>query len=114
MHGFLVGSKQALWGYLDGVKQFNEYMQASNPDDALRLFAESVDRTEKLNGFINWSIVKGCKPININAPWQGVKKWLVGNSVNGVDCNYISRPKRAFQIETGSNPDNRGTSANSR
>lgn len=91
-------SENTLRRYLDGVKVFTEYMKAENPDMALQAFAESADRTATLDAFIDYLIGQGVNAVNLKGLFFGVKKWLIANRVNGVDWDYISRPKVASQI----------------
>jgi site-specific recombinase XerC len=91
-------SEETLRRYIDGIKAFTEYMKAESPDAALRTFSDSEDRTAKLDGFVDYLLEHGVKPISIKALWQGVKKWLISNRINKIDWDYISRPKVASQI----------------
>jgi len=91
-------SQETLRRYLDGIKQFTKFMKAESPDNALKAFAESSDRTAVLDGFVDWLISLGKSPINIKAVFQGVKKWIIANRINGLGWDFISRPKVASQI----------------
>jgi len=91
-------SLETLRRYLEGIASFTEYMQANSPDAALEKIRGASDITETLDKYIDNLIARGFTPINVKAHWFGVKKWLTANRVNGVDYEYISRPKVASQI----------------
>jgi integrase len=92
-------SEETFRRYMDGVKQFTEYSKANSADEAFKLFSGNSDRTQMLDGFVDWMLSKGRKPVNIKALWQGVKKWLIVNRVTGINWDYISRPKVSSQIK---------------
>ena len=91
-------SENTLRRYVDGVKQFTLFMKADSPDKALKLFAENPDRTQVLDAFVDYLLIKKITPINLKAIFQGVKKWLISNRVNGIDYEYVTRPKVSSQI----------------
>ena len=91
-------SENTLRRYVDGVKQFTLFMKADSPDKALKLFAENPDRTQVLDAFVDYLLAKKITPINLKAIFQGVKKWLISNRVNGIDYEYVTRPKVTSQI----------------
>ena len=91
-------SIETLRRYLEGVASFTEYMQAESPDSALEKLRQSSDITATIDQYIDNLIAKGFTPINVKAHWFGVKKWLTANRVNGIDYEYISRPKVSTRI----------------
>lgn len=92
-------SMQTLARYVEGVISFTKFMEADNPDQALKLFAECEDRTKKLDDFIGWMIKEGKSPIDMKAKFFGVKKWFAANRINNIDWDYISKPKAVSQIQ---------------
>lgn len=92
-------SMQTLKRYMEGVQEFTRFLNAKSPDQALELFANTEDRTGKLDEFIDYMITNGKSPIDIKAKWHGVKKWLISNRINNIDWNYISKPKAVSQIQ---------------
>jgi integrase len=91
-------SLETLRRYLEGVQTFTEYMKADSPDLALEKLRGISDITEALDQYVDSLIAKGFTPINVKAHWFGVKKWLTANRVNGIDYEYISRPKVSTRI----------------
>lgn len=79
--------------YMLGPRLFAVFMGAEGPYEALARLLAAEDRTRVLDDFVDWMIKRGVTPINLKALWFGIKKWLVANRVNGVDWDYISRPK---------------------
>lgn len=91
-------SQETLRRYLEGVQSFTAYMKAESPDKAIGKLSRCKDITETLDGYVEYLIAKGLKPINLKAHWFGVKKWLNANRINGVEWTYITRPKVSSQI----------------
>jgi integrase len=92
-------SEQTLIRYLDGIKEFTKFMNTKNPDEALTEFRKITDQTDKLDEFIDYMLKKGTRPIDLKAKWHGVKKWLITNRIEGINWDYISRPKAISQIK---------------
>jgi integrase len=87
-------SEGTLARYLNGVFSFSEFMKCAGPDRALEQFKNSKDPTELLDQYIDYlRKEKRLTAINIKAQFFGVKKWLTTNRTNGIDYDYISRPK---------------------
>ena len=86
-------SKGTLARYLNGVFSFAEFMKCKDPDGALEQFKSSKDPTEVLDRYVGFLMKKQLSAINIKAQFFGVKKWLTTNRTNGIDYNYVSRPK---------------------
>jgi integrase len=87
-------SEGTLARYLNGVFSFSEFMKCKTPDRALEQFKNSKDPTELLDQYIDFlRKEKRLTAINIKAQFFGVKKWLITNRTNGIDYDYISRPK---------------------
>jgi integrase len=91
-------SEETLRRYLDGPKNFTAYMKASSADNALQKLRESEDITDVLDKWIGHLQKTGKTPINIKSLVFGVKKWMFANRVNGVDWEFIGKPKVAGQI----------------
>jgi integrase len=74
-------------------------MKAKTPDLALEKMKHSKDLTETLDQYVgHLKNTKGFTPINIKAHFFGVRKWLVTNRVNGLDWEYIGKPKISSRI----------------
>jgi len=86
-------SESTLARYLNGVFSFAEFMKCKDPDRALELFKNSKDPTELLDQYVDFLMKKQLSAINIKAQFFGVKKWLTTNRTNGIDYDYVSRPK---------------------
>jgi integrase len=92
-------STETLRRYIEGIQSFCKYMKATSPDQALEMLRASSDITATLDGYIDYLIKVGFKPVNMKAHFFGVKKWLAVNRVNGVDWSYISKPKVSTMIK---------------
>jgi integrase len=86
-------SVETLRRYLEGVLSFSRFMDAKSPDEALEKLRASADITDVLDRYVDWLLKRGFSAVNLKAHWYGVKKWLLANRVNGVDWEFVSRPK---------------------
>ncbi len=92
-------SEETLRRYLDGPHNLTEFLKAETPDEAMEKLRQSKDITQILDDWIAYLQKSGKTPINIKALVFGAKKWLFANRVNGVDWDFIGKPKVVCRIE---------------
>lgn len=84
--------------YMDGIKNLQTHLNASSPDLLLATLAQSNDLTGVLDGWVSTLQKEGKRANNIKSMVMGVKKFLFSNRVNGVEWEFVGRPKVSVQI----------------
>lgn len=84
--------------YLDGIKNLQTQLKVSSPDVLLSTLAQSDDLTGVLDGWVSTLQKEGKRANNIKSMVMGVKKFLFSNRVNGVEWEFVGRPKVSVQI----------------